>query len=200
MDVALIPPASYDFMYIPTVIFSILIPVLGVAVFTYIIAKRLAPLVKAAPDHRFDNVVPRLKQLFFIWLGQWRQPRYMVAGVVHILIFAGFLILSIRSTAMVIIGIDSDFVVPGLGGVLGVIYSLTKDYAATWVLVACCIAAWRRVVVKPERYAVPARYGKDHTKEAVFVLGLISTLMISESLFESVLAHPGAEVFEDEGQ
>ncbi len=188
MEAALIPPASYDFMYIPTVIFSILIPVIGVAAFTYIIAKRLAPLVKAAPDQRFDHVVARLKQLFFIWLAQWRQPRYRVAGVVHILIFAGFMILSIRSTAMVIIGIDSDFVVPGLGGVLGVIYGLIKDYAATWVLVACGIAAWRRGIVKPKRYAVPARYGKDHTAEAIFVLGLISTLMITESLFEASLA------------
>ena len=188
MDAALIPPASYSFLFIPTVIFSILIPVAGVAAFTYIIAKRLAPLIKAAPDYRFDNLVARVKQLFFIWLAQWRQPRYMVAGVVHILIFAGFLILSIRSTAMVLIGIDSGFVVPGLGGVLGVIYSLIKDYAATWVLVACCIAAWRRAVVKPKRYAVPARYGKDHTNEALFVLGLIGTLMISESLFEASLA------------
>jgi hypothetical protein len=25
-----------------------------------------------------------------IWLGQYRQPRYMLAGVVHIIIFAGF--------------------------------------------------------------------------------------------------------------
>jgi Fe-S oxidoreductase len=188
MDAALIPPASYVVMYIPLILFSFLIPMTGVAVFTYIIAKRLAPLVKAAPDYRFDNVVARLKQLFFIWLAQWRQPRYRLAGVLHILIFAGFLILSIRSTAMVIMGIDSDFVIPGLGGVLGVIYSLIKDYAATWVLVACAIAAWRRSIVKPKRYAVPARYGKEHTAEALFVLGLISTLMITESLFEASLA------------
>ncbi|MDJ0785007.1 MAG: (Fe-S)-binding protein [Desulfosarcinaceae bacterium] len=188
MDAALIPPAKFVVMYIPTVIFSILIPVIGVAAFTYIIAKRLAPLVKAAPDHRWDNMVARLKQLFFIWLAQWRQPRYMMAGVLHILIFAGFLILSIRSTAMVLIGIDYDFVIPGLGGALGVVYSLLKDYAATWVLVACVIAGWRRAYVKPERYAVPARYGKDHTAEALFVLGLICTLMITESLFEASLA------------
>ena len=32
---------------------------------------------------------------------------------------------------------------------------------------------------------VPAKYGKDHRAEALFVLGLISTLMISESLFEA---------------
>jgi hypothetical protein len=53
------------------------------------------------------------------------------------------------------------------------------------VLIACAIAAYRRAVVKPARYAVPAKYGKDHTAEALFVLGLISTLMISESLFEA---------------
>jgi Fe-S oxidoreductase len=188
MDIALIPPARYAVMHIPLIIFSVLIPVTGVAVFTYIIAKRLAPLVKAAPDHRFDNIIGRLKQLFFIWLAQWRQPRYRLSGVLHILIFAGFMILTIRSSAMVIMGIDSHFVVPGLGGVLGVIYSLIKDYAATWVLVACGIAAWRRGIVKPKRYKVPAQYGKDHTAEALFVLGLISTLMVSESLFEASLA------------
>jgi hypothetical protein len=120
-----------------------------------------------------------------IWLGQYRQPRYMVAGVVHIMIFAGFLILSIRSCSLVIIGISDSFVMPGFGGLLGDVYNFFKDYAATVVLIACAIAAYRRAVVKPARYAVPAKYGKDHTAEALFVLGLISTLMISESLFEA---------------
>ncbi len=120
-----------------------------------------------------------------IWLGQYRQPRYMMAGVVHIVIFAGFLILSIRSCSLVVMGIFPSFVMPGFEGVVGHIYNFLKDYAATAVLVACAIAAFRRAVVKPERYAVPARYGHDHTAEALFVLGLIATLMISESLFEA---------------
>ena len=34
---------------------------------------------------------------------------------------------------------------------------------------------------------MPKKYGHDHTKEAVFVLGIISLLMISESLFEACL-------------
>jgi Fe-S oxidoreductase len=185
MENVLIAPAKYFFLFIPTVIFSILIPLLGVAVFTYIMAIRMAPLVKAAPDSRFDRIPQRIYNVVKIWLGQYRQPRYMVAGVVHILIFAGFLILSIRSTSLVIIGISDSFVMPGFGGLLGDIYNFLKDYAATVVLIACAIAAYRRAVVKPARYAVPAKYGKDHTAEALFVLGLISTLMISESLFEA---------------
>lgn len=132
-----------------------------------------------------SNPVDRLKNLFFIWLGQIRQPRYMTAGLLHIVIFAGFLVLSIRSVSLVIIGIDHDFVFPGLGGVLGDIYNFFKDYAATAVLIACIVAAFRRGIVRPQRYDVPEKYGKDHTAEAVFVLGVISTLMISESLFEA---------------
>jgi len=162
-----------------------LIPLAGVVVFTYIMAIRMAPVVKAAPDSRFDRFPQRLYSVLKIWLAQYRQPRYMLAGVVHIVIFAGFLILSIRSCSLVIMGIFPDFVMPGFDGVVGHIYNFLKDYAATAVLVACAIAAWRRGVVKPARYAVPAKYGHDHTAEALFVLGLISTLMISESLFEA---------------
>jgi len=153
-------------------------------------ARRIAPLVRANPDNRFDQIGKRVQNLIFVWLGQMRQPRYMLAGVLHIAIFAGFLILSIRSTSLVIIGLSDGFVLPGFGGLLGNIYNFIKDYAATIVLVACIIAAIRRGIFKPKRYAVPEKYGKDHTGEAVFVLGIIATLMISESLFEaSELAH-----------
>jgi Fe-S oxidoreductase len=193
MENVLIGPSNYFFLFIPTVIFSILIPVVGVAVFTYIIAIRSAPLVRAAPDRRSDRIHQRLFLVLKIWLAQYRQPRYLLAGVVHIVIFAGFLILSVRSLSLVVIGISESFVMPGFGGVAGDIYNLLKDYAATAVLIACAIAAYRRVVVKPERYAVPARYGKDHTAEALFVLGLIATLMISESLFEASSAAANAQ-------
>jgi len=188
METVLIPPADASFLGIATITFSWLIPIIGLVIFAYIMAMRMIPLLKAAPDPRWNRVGERFGKLIKIWLLQWRQPRYLLAGVLHIIIFAGFLILSIRSTSLVIIGIDPDFVFPGLGGGLGVVYSLLKDYAATAVLVACIIAMVRRGIIKPARYAVPERYGKDHTGEAVFVLCLISILMISESLFEASAA------------
>ena len=188
MEIALISPAKAFVLGIPTILFSFLIPIVGVAVFAYIISIRLAPLVLASPDHRFNRFGERLWNILKIWLLQYRQPRYMLAGVLHIMIFAGFLILSIRSTSLVIMGISESFVFPGLGGTLGVVYGIIKDYAATMVLIACIVAAVRRGIFKPERYAVPARYGKDHTFEAIFVLCLIMTLMLSESLFEASAA------------
>lgn len=175
------------FGFIPTVLFSVLLPIIGVGAFTYIIAKRLAPIVKAKPDFRFDQPKERIINVLKIWLAQYRHPRYMMAGVLHIIIFAGFLILSVRSTELVIKGISEDFIMPGLGGFLGDIYYFFKDYAATGVFFAVLIAAIRRGIFRPERYDYPKSYGHDHTNEAIFVLALIGTLMISESLFEATL-------------
>ena len=119
METALIAPAKYFFLFIPTILFSILIPLAGIVVFTYIMAIRMAPLVKAAPDQRSDRIPQRIYNVLRIWLAQYRQPRYMLAGVVHIVIFAGFLILSVRSCSLVIICIFPDFVMPGFDGVAG---------------------------------------------------------------------------------
>ncbi len=183
MEMALTPVAKVTILGIPFSLFAVLIPLIGISAFCYIMARRLIPLAKAQPDSRFDRPKERIKSVIKFWLGQYKQPRYLDAGVIHIVIFAGFLILSIRSTSLVIEGFKPGFVFPGLGGFLGDIYNFLKDYAATFVLIACIVAGVRRGVFKPERYKVPPKYGKDHTFEAIFVLGLIGTLMIFESLY-----------------
>ncbi len=130
---SIIGPASYDFFGIfPATILSFILPVVGVGLFTYIMARRLAPLVRAAPDYRLDRIDQRIIRLVTLWLGQMKQPRYMLAGILHIVIFAGFLILSIRSVSLVIIGLSDGFVLPGFGGWLGDVYNFLKDYAATF--------------------------------------------------------------------
>ncbi len=193
MEPALISPASATLFGIPAKIIYILIPLVGVGIFAYIIARRMMPLLRAAPDDRFNRIPERIKSVFKIWLAQWRHPRYMLAGVVHILLFAGFLILGARSTQLVFTGFIDGFVLPGFGGSFGAFYNVLKDYATTWVLVAVIVAAVRRGIFKPARYAVPPGYGRDHTWEALLVLGLIATLVISESLFEASLSTAQAQ-------
>lgn len=187
METALISPAKAVFFGAPAAILSVLIPLAGIAIFAWIMHRRVLPLLNAQPDFRLDRMPERIVQMLKMWLLQWRQPRYMLAGVIHIVIFAGFLVLSVRSISLVIIGVFDGFVLPGLGGALGDVYNFFKDFAATLVFLACVAAAIRRGIVKPKRYAVPEKYGHDHTAEAVFVLGIISLLMISESLFEASL-------------
>lgn len=195
----LISPAHYKFLgFFPGAILSFLYVVVGVGIFAYIMSNRLAPLVKAAPDNsRFSNIPARIFNILTIWLGQIRQPRYMVAGVLHIAIFFGFLVLSLRTCSLVVIGMFPDFALPGLGAdqPLGMVYNVLKDYMATVVFIACAIGAVRRGIIKPKRYAVPAKYGHDHTAEAVFVLAIIMGLMLTESLFEAVAVSAGHDAF-----
>ena len=178
-------PAQASYGPIPgRVLFSV-IPVLGVACFSYIVGKRIVPLLRGAADSRLDHAAVRLMRVLRFWLGQWKQPRYRVAGVLHIVIFAGFLVLAARSASLVMLGFSEHWVLPGLLGTAGHWYDIAKDYAATLVFLAVVIAAIRRLVFKPARYAVPATHGKSHTAEAILVLALIAILMVSESLFEA---------------
>jgi Fe-S oxidoreductase len=188
MEVALISPAKASVLGIPTLIFALIIPVVGVAIFTYIMAKRMVPLVRAMPDERIDRPVKRLAAVFKYYLGQYKHPRYMTAGIIHIVLFAGFFIISFRSITLVLLGIYEGYHLPGFEGPLGSAYQILKDYTVTVMLVVTVIAMIRRGILKPERYDVPPKYGKDHTKEAVFVLFLISALLISDAFFEGSLA------------
>ncbi len=187
MEPALISPSASTILGIPANIIYILIPLIGVGTFIYIVYRRMIPLRVAAPDNRLDRIPERIRKVARIWLAQWRHPRYLLAGVVHIFLFAGFLILGARSTQLVFVGFAEGFQLPGFGGAFGSIYNVIKDYAATWVLIVVIIAAVRRSIIKPPRYAVPPQYGRDHTWEALLVLGLIATLVITESLFEASL-------------
>ena len=43
---------------------------------------------------------------------QWKQPRYPFAGMIHIAIFAGFLLLMFRSVSLVMLGFTGHFSSP----------------------------------------------------------------------------------------
>ncbi len=169
------------------------IHVIGLMCFSYIVVKRLAPLFRGERDFRFDRPWIRFEKLLKYWLGQWKQPRYKTAGILHIFIFAGFLTLAIRAFALLILGFNDNLVIPGLSGRVGHLYEVTTDYAATIVLLAVIVAGIRRVVFKPARYAVPAKFGKGHSADAIFLLALIGILMVADSLFE---ATKGAGAFQ----
>ncbi len=123
------------------------------------------------------------------WLSQWKQPRYRGAGILHILIFTGFLVLVSRAVTLLIIGFWPDFVMPVLSGR---VYDIVKDYAATVVFLCMGIAIVRRVVFKPVRYAVSGPDGPKRSADAVFLLALIAILMAADALFEGSMAAAGS--------
>jgi hypothetical protein len=136
---------------------------LGLVCFAYVAARRLAPLLRAQRDFRFDRPLARLGKVLRFWLAQWRHPRYRFAGTIHILIFAGFLILASRAFAVLAMGISDRF-----AGESGGLYDAVRDYASTVVFLCMGIAIVRRLAF------APARYGR-RSADAIFLLALIAS-------------------------
>jgi Fe-S oxidoreductase len=166
----------------------LIIHFVGLVCFGYIVWRRLAPLLRAERDSRLDHPLARLGKVAQYWFGQWRHPRYRTAGFLHILIFAGFILLVVRSFSTLVAGVSRNVAMPSLSGLVGHAYDFITDYAATVVFVCMLVAIVRRLLVRPARYAVPARYGKAHTADAIFLLGLIAALMAADSLFSATVA------------
>ena len=137
METVLISPAKASVLGIPTVVFSVVIPLVGIFVFVYIILRRLVPLLKAAPAHPIDRLQDRILQLLKVAILQYRQPRYPIAGIIHIFIFAGFVILSLRSITIIMLGIFDGFHLPGLDGAAGNIYATVKDISERTLKCIC---------------------------------------------------------------
>jgi Fe-S oxidoreductase len=130
------------------------------------------PLLRAQRDVRFDRPLERLGRVLQFWLAQWRHPRYRFAGILHVLIFASFLILASRAFSLLAFGISDRF-----GGEPGGIYNTVRDYASTVVFFCMGIAIARRL------FFPPARYGR-RSADAIFLLALIGILMAADAVFE----------------
>ena len=180
-------PAQATYWFIQGRLLFWIVNLLGSACFAYIVAKRTLPLIRGQRDDRLDRPLQRMGKLLRFWFGQWRHPRYIGAGILHILLFSGFIILVIHTVSLLAMGTSNH-----PAGATGGVYDAISDYAATIVFVCMVVAIVRRMW-KPARYAVPARYGKAHTADAIFLLALIAVLMLADSVFEASHAVAGRE-------
>ena len=159
-------------------VFTWIIAIVALTVFAFIIRSRIDLLLSGQKDPRFSNWKDRFLGLIDYGFIQKRQPRYLWAGVIHIMIFWGFVVLGLRSLDLVTEGLGIPIFRPFMHSPLGIFYNSIKDVFELIVLTACVWAILRRAIVKPKRYE------GSHTVEAYLVLGLICFLMITDMLFE----------------
>ncbi len=130
-------------------------------------------------ENRFDRLGDRVRALLTIGFGQKRLLYEKGAGLMHVGIFFGFLVVSLRTITLLGKGYDPAFQLPGFHGQLGLFYAFLKDTFSVVVLVALLYAAWRRLVVKPRRLHL--------SSEAVLILAWIGSLMLSDLLFDAAM-------------
>ncbi|MGZ4826816.1 MAG: (Fe-S)-binding protein [Terriglobales bacterium] len=185
-------PAQATYWFVNGQTLYLVLHLLGLLCFAYIVARRLGPLLQAERDLRFDHPLLRLGKVLRFWLAQWKQPRFPAAGILHIIVFAGFILLAARAFTLLALGVDDNFVMPGLSGRTGHLYDIVRDYATTIVFLCMVVLIIRRAVFKPARYSVPAKHGTGHPGDAIFLLALIAVLMLADSIFDA--AKVAAEV------
>lgn len=133
--------------------------------------------IATGKDVRLDNIGERIKTMLEFAFGQKRLLfRDTKSGVMHALIFWGFLIISLRTITFFGLGFKEDFMLPGMGGVFGALYMVTLNVFLILVSSACLYAIYRRTVVKPQRLTFSV--------EGVIILCVILSLCLSDFVFE----------------
>ncbi len=162
--------------------------------FTITMQRKIRVLLKGKPAVRWDQVPTRLWTTVKVAFGQSKMFKEPGPGLMHALIFWGFLLLLIRTISVfgrAYAGVDSNWTLFWFCPTAEGIYTLIKDVTELVVLVMILWAVWRRAVTKPERLTLS--WG------GYLVLGLIGTLMVTDFLYDgarfAIAAIEGQTVF-----
>jgi Fe-S oxidoreductase len=145
------------------------------AAFGWLTWRNLALVASLSPEPRWDRPFERLRSVVVNGLMQSRMVRGEARpGIMHAVIFAGFLALLARKLQLIAIGYDESAALPGI---VGGAFAAFKDAIELAVLAACGYALYRRLVKKPARL--------ERNREALVVLTLIATIMATDFAFDA---------------
>lgn len=137
---------------ISNIIFIILLG-LGIALFTKNV-RRIVRNIKLGKDlDRSDNPALRLKTMAKVALGQTKMVVRPVAGIMHIFVYVGFIIINIEVLEIIIDGIFGTHRI--FAPLLGSFYNFliaSFEWLAFAVLLGCVVFLIRRNVLKLKRF------------------------------------------------
>ena len=128
------------------------------------------------PDWRGNDPATRLRNVLTIGIGQTKIFRDPIAGAMHATIFWGFLVITAGTLEIFVQGVFPQFSYSSfLPQPLYILYSVSQDAFALFVLGAVSFAFYRRLVLHPKRLQGDKL---EHT-DALIILGLIGGLMVT---------------------
>ena len=141
-------------------IFFAIILIIGFGYFT-INVKKLIRNIKLGKDvNRFDNSSERWKNMAMIALGQSKMVKKPVAGILHIIVYVGFVIINLELLEIIIDGLFGTHRVFAPLGTLYDVLIASFEILAFLVLVAVFIFWIRRNIIKLKRFASSDLKGK----------------------------------------
>lgn len=150
---------------------------LSIAVFSFSIYRLYRFYLITKPVH-YSNWNSRLSILLKVGFGQSKLFRLRVAGLLHALLFWGFLVISIGTLEMVVDGLtDSHHSFQGLGPIYNIINFSIRIMSGI-VLIAAFIFLIRRLFMNIPRFNA-LELKRNGKREAVLILSLVILLMIT---------------------
>ncbi|MBU0561514.1 MAG: (Fe-S)-binding protein [Bacteroidetes bacterium] len=125
-------------------------------------------------ENRFDSPGQRILNVLKIAFGQSKLLREPVAGLIHFLIFWGFILFLFAVIETIIQGFYTPFDLEWTGALYGFI-TFTQDFFGLFVLVAILYSFFRRYIQKVKRL----QGGSEEKVDAAIVLLLILTVVFS---------------------
>ncbi|UCE60693.1 MAG: (Fe-S)-binding protein [Phycisphaerales bacterium] len=160
----------------------------GWGIFAYSAWRRWNLMMVGAAENRADQPGVRLAKTLKYAFAQVRMPRYPAAGIAHLMIFFGFLVLLLRSLILWGRGFYEpfEFWVFGTDNALGQAYSFLKDIFALIVICGSLVFIYYRTVRKLERMTL--------STEGLIIILIIFVMMVADIFYDGALIAQHGEV------
>lgn len=147
---------------------------------------QLYKVLKRGKDNpeRKGNLGARIKLVVVNVFGQKKLLRNP-AGIGHLVIFYGFIFVTIVSQEVFIRAFFPDFNLGFLGGFYSFLL-FTEDILSAGVILAIIVGLWRRYIQKPIRFKDDLAHSKGLNKDATIILIAVGLHMIFGMLLESL--------------
>ncbi|MHC4698036.1 MAG: (Fe-S)-binding protein, partial [Planctomycetota bacterium] len=168
-----------------------LLLVVGWGAFAYSARRRWKLMMVGRAEDRSDQPGLRLRLTMKYAFAQLRMRRYKMAGLAHLIIFVGFLVLLLRTLMLWGRGFYEpfDFWIFGTDNLLGQVYAFLKDVFAVLVFLATLVFVYFRAVKRLARMTLSV--------EGMIILVIILVMMVADVMYDGAaiaLEARGSEV------
>ena len=175
--------------YIPNIIFAIII-IYAILFFSKNIRTIVRNINRGKPIDRSDQPAKRWGNVFRIALGQSKMVDRPISGILHIIVYVGFVVINIELIEIVLDGLlgTHRIFAPYMGSMYNVLIATFEVFAAL-VLISVVIFWLRRNAIKIKRFWKPELKGWPK-KDADYILYfelILMTLFLSMNATDALL-------------
>jgi Fe-S oxidoreductase len=129
-----------------------------------------------------DALKKRIEDTLVYALGQRKMPYYKGAGIAHMMIFGGFLVVQLNTIMLWGRGFDENFTIFGLlstDHLFGQGYALLKDIFSVLVVLGALVFVYYRTINIQKRMTLSG--------EGLVILGIIIAMMVADLIYNGSL-------------